>query len=105
MGFDGDPLGGVFILFPIDLLLLQSHMLSKQNFERLNSDGLAALCKSVVYKPGVETAVAEEAWQLRREWVRLVGSQQPLDYKLNEGIQAEEKALAVRMANFLTATL
>ena len=80
-------------------------MANKQDLERLDSSQLAVYCKEVARSPTADAAVAEKAWQLRREWFRVVGPPPPLDYELNELRLAEERAMADRMADFLTAAL
>jgi hypothetical protein len=62
-------------------------------------------CNEIAHSPAAAPAAAEEAWQLRQEWFRVVGPPPPLDHKLNELRLAKERALSDRMADFLNAAL
>jgi hypothetical protein len=80
-------------------------MANKQDLKDVDSSQLAAYCKEVAHSPTADAAVTEEAWRLRREWFRVVGPPPAPDPKLNELGLAEERALADRMSDFLTAVL
>jgi hypothetical protein len=82
-----------------------NNMANKQDLERLDSSQLAAYCKQFADSPSAEAAAVEQAWQLRQQWFSVVGQPPPIDPKLNDQRLADEKALAGRMADFLTAIL
>jgi hypothetical protein len=62
---------------------------------------LAARCKELSEDPTVDAAIAEEAHQLKTNWLRLAARGQGQDYKESDQIAADERAMTVRMAAFL----
>jgi|SRR5947209_19420447 len=62
---------------------------------------LAARCKELSKDPNIDTAIAEEAYQLKEDWLRLAARGQGRDYKESDQIAADERAMTVRMAAFL----
>jgi hypothetical protein len=62
---------------------------------------LAARCKEFAENPAMSTGIAEQARQLKNEWLHVAARGQGKDYKENDQNVADERALTVRMAAFL----
>jgi hypothetical protein len=79
----------------------------RDDLERLDLVELAVLCQKVADDFSVGTQTAEQAWQLKREWVVLVARETPppRSYKENDEIQMQKAALKTRMVDFLAALL
>lgn len=79
-------------------------MATKDELERLNLTVLAVLCQQVADNASADSATAEKAWQLKREWVLLQGPPKPnlSDQRLVERKQAK---LKTHMAEFLANAL
>jgi hypothetical protein len=78
-------------------------MPTKQELENLNIIYLAVLCQQVADSPTADEKTAQKGWQLKREWVVLVGRESPSagSYQEHEKVQAEKEELKKRMAEFL----
>lgn len=78
-------------------------MTSQQELERVNIIQLAVRCQKVADDSTMDEATAEKAWQLKRDWVVLVGRDTPplADFKTHQRIQEELEALKKRMVEFL----
>jgi len=59
---------------------------------------LAAHCKEISENPALDATVAEQARQLKNEWLHLMVRGQSRDYKENDRNVAHERTLTVRMA-------
>ncbi len=81
-------------------------MPTKQELEKFDIIYLAARCQQVADRPSAGKAIAEKAWQLKREWVMLVVRETPPpDYETHQQIQAQKEELKKRMAEFLATNL
>jgi hypothetical protein len=78
-------------------------MVIKEELEQVNIIQLAVRCQKVADDSTLDEATAEKAWQLKREWVVLVGRDTPPpDFKMHQQIQEELAELKKRMADFLS---
>ncbi len=82
-------------------------MRTKTELGRRNLIDLAVLCGAVADSPSPDSATAEKAWKLKREWVLLVAKETPppRSRKEHRQIEAEKESLKERMAEFLSARL
>jgi hypothetical protein len=62
---------------------------------------LAVHCKEVSEDPSMDAAIAEQARQLKHQWLLLEMRGQPHHYKENDRLNAEKQAHKERMADFL----
>lgn len=73
-------------------------MITKEQFERCFSPWLAALCGRIAYS-NVDTA--ETAWELKREWNRLMNLMTPATCGERDRRVQQEESLTKRMAEYL----
>lgn len=78
-------------------------MATKQDLERLDLTILAVLCQQVADNASVDPVTAEKAWQLKREWVLLVGPPLP-NLKEQQQVESKQADLKTRMAELLSTT-
>lgn len=80
------------------------HIPTKEEVARLDINLLAMYCQRVVDSGDATSAAAEEAGQLKHEWVMLIDSKTPPlpELKTQEDIDAYVERLKQRMVNFLS---